>query len=86
MTAAADDHPLAALGRALGLGALILGGALVLAFAAAAAVVIGVMIAGAALALRLAPRPARVRTGPVVLDARQTPAGWVVETGAKRKS
>lgn len=85
MTAAADN-PLSALGRALGLGVLICGALVVAAFAAAAALVIGLMIAGAALALRFTPRPARARTGPEVLDARATPNGWVVETETQRKS
>ena len=86
MNAAADDSPLTALGRAIGFGVLIVGATVVFAFAAVAALVVGLMIAGAALALRLAPRPARQASGPDVLDAHPTPAGWVVETGTKRKS
>ncbi|MGE0594984.1 MAG: hypothetical protein AB7P07_01355 [Hyphomonadaceae bacterium] len=84
--AAQNDRPLSGLGRALGLGLLAAGAAVALAFAAAAAIVIGLMVAGAALALRFFPRQASAQAGPHVLDARQTPAGWVVETGAKRKS
>ena len=77
--------PLAVLGRALGLGALIVGAAFLAVFAAAAAVVVGLMVTGAALALRFAPRPVRVRSNDV-LEARRTPNGWVVEAAAKRKS
>jgi len=89
MTANAADFGSAALSafaRAAGLLALAIGAAFALIFAFAAALVVGVMIAGAALAMRLLPRrkPA-VATGPVVLDAHRTPEGWVVETAAKRK-
>ena len=73
---------LSAFVRAAGLAALVFGAVLVFMFAAAAAVVIGLMVVGAAIALRLAPK--RVAQSDV-LDARNTPAGWVVET-ARRKS
>jgi hypothetical protein len=43
------------------------------------------MILGAAVAMRFAPR-AKPAGAPGVLEARRTPTGWVVETGAKRKS
>ena len=70
--------------RAAALAALVFGAVLAFMFAAAAAVVIGLMVIGAAIALRFAPK--RVRTTQTdVLDARRTPAGWVVET-ARRKS
>lgn len=71
--------------RAFGWAALIVGGALALVFAFAAAVVVGLLIAGAALALRFTPRPVEAGASDV-LEARRTPAGWVVETDAKRKS
>lgn len=70
--------------RAAGLAALVFGAVLVFMFAAAAAVVIGLMVIGAAIALGLAPKRAPT-TQSDVLDARPTPAGWVVET-ARRKS
>jgi hypothetical protein len=89
MTANAADFGSAALSafaRAAGLLALTVGAALAFVFAFAAALVVGVMIAGAALAMRIWPRRrAAVATGPVVLDAHRTPQGWVVETAAKRK-
>lgn len=66
--------------RALGLAMLTLGAVLALVFAFAAALVVSVMVAGAALAMRLWPaRPSRSRT----LDARRTPSGWVVEDGGR---
>lgn len=71
--------------RALGWTALLVGGALAFMFAFVAAMVVGLLIAGAAIALRFTPRPAAAG-GPDILEARQTPAGWVVETDAKRKS
>lgn len=89
MTAAADfgSAALSAFLRAAGLLALTIGVALALVFAFAAALVVGLMIAGAALAMRLWPRrrakPAR--SGPEVLDARRTPTGWVVETDPSRR-
>lgn len=88
MTANAADFGSAALsafGRAAGLLVLAIGVALALVFAFAAALVVGVMIAGAALAMRIWPRRKPAASGPVVLDAHQTPAGWVVETAARRK-
>jgi hypothetical protein len=90
MTANATDFGSAALNaflRAAGLVALAIGTALALVFAFAAALVVGLMIAGAALAMSLWPRRAAPATSaPDVLEARHTPAGWVVETSAKRKS
>lgn len=74
---------LSAFVRAVGLAALVFGAVLVFMFAAAAAVVIGLMVVGAAIALRLAPKRPETQTD--ILEARQTPAGWVVET-ARRKS
>lgn len=89
MTANAADFgstALSAFARAAGLLALAVGAGLALIFAFAAALVVGVMIAGAALAMRVWPRrKAAAAQGPVVLDARRTPEGWVVETAAKRK-
>ena len=89
MTANAADFGSAALGafaRAAGLLALAVGAALAFIFAFAAALVVGVMIAGAALAMRIWPRREAAKAqGPVVLDAQRTPEGWVVETAAKRK-
>ena len=89
MTANAADFGSAALSaflRAAGLVALAVGSALALVFAFAAAVVIGLMVGGAALAMRLWPRrkPAAAAS-PGVLDARRTPDGWVVETFVSRK-
>jgi hypothetical protein len=81
MTANAADFGSAALNafaRAAGLLALAIGAAL--------AVVVGVMIAGAALAMRFWPRRnVAGASGSAVLDAHHTPEGWVVETAAKRK-
>ena len=81
---APHDTTLAFLARVAGVAVLAAGVALALAFAAAAAVVIGLMIAGAAIALRFTPQPARVRAE--TLEARRTPAGWVVETRTRRPS
>lgn len=86
MTSTADfgSSALHGFARALGLVALSVGVALALVFAFAAALVVGLMIAGAALAMRIWPR--RVETGPAeVLEARRTPSGWTVESAAKRK-
>lgn len=87
MTANAADFGSAALSaflRAVGLVALAVGSALALVFAFAAAIVIGLMVAGAALAMRLWPRRRRAAS-PGVLEARRTPDGWVVETFVSRK-
>jgi hypothetical protein len=89
MTANAADFGSSTLGafaRALGLVGLAIGAALAFIFAFAAAVVVGLMILGAALAMRLAPNRRRAAGAPDVLDARRTPTGWVVETIAKRKA
>lgn len=76
----------ATLARAAGLALLVVGAGLALMFAFAAALVVGLLILGAAVALRFFPGK-RVEAGaPGVLDARQTPDGWVVETHAQRKS
>lgn len=68
MTANAADFgsaALSALMRAAGLVALAIGAALAFVFAFAAALVVGVMIAGAALAMRIWPRrKATSATGP----------------------
>jgi hypothetical protein len=71
-----------ALVRALGFAVLAIGTVLALMFAFAAALVVGLMIAGAAVAMRIWPQ----RNEPEILEARRTPAGWVVESAAKRKS
>jgi hypothetical protein len=89
MTANAADFGSSALSaflRAVGLVALAVGAALALVFAFFAALVVGLMIAGAALAMRLSPRRRRdaAPKQPGVLEARRTPTGWVVETVAKR--
>lgn len=85
-TADFGSSALSAFARAAGLVVLAIGAVLALMFAFAAALVVGVMIAGAALAMRIWPRrKAAAPTGPVVLDAHRTPQGWVVETAAKRK-
>lgn len=88
MTANAADWGSSALNaflRAAGLLALAVGAALALVFAFAAALVVGLMIAGAALAIRLWPRKNAV-SADGVLEARRTPNGWVVETTANRKA
>ncbi|MES1200575.1 MAG: hypothetical protein ABUS57_03905 [Pseudomonadota bacterium] len=79
------DHPspFGAALRALGLSLLGLAAILAFVFAAAAALVIGLVVAGAALALHFMPR--RVAPTPDVLEARKTPTGWVVETNAQRR-
>jgi hypothetical protein len=79
------DSALSSLGRGLAFAGLIIGSAVAFAFAAAAAVVVGLMILGAAIALRLAPQPVRAGNRDI-LEARQTPSGWVVEAGPQRKS
>lgn len=90
MNATATDFGANALGaflRATGLLVLALGAALALVFAFFAALVVGLMIAGAALAMRLWParkRPATGASGPETLEARRTPDGWVVETFSTR--
>jgi hypothetical protein len=84
ITADQGSTMLTALLRAVAFLTLGLGFALLLVFAAAAAVIVGLMIAGAALALRFAPRPLEAKAGGV-LDARRTPAGWVVEGLTRRQ-
>lgn len=87
MTATADfgSSALSAFARAAGLLALAVGAALALVFAFAAALVVGLMILGAAIAMRFTPRRKQA-AGADLLEARRTPTGWVVETGASRKS
>jgi hypothetical protein len=86
MNATAAENPaaaaLSAAVRVLGLAALVIAGALIFAFAAATVVVLGLVVAGAALALRFAPRPKQA--SPQVLDAHETPNGWVVEMRTRR--
>lgn len=85
MTAAADfsSSALSALLRALGLVLLAVGAAFAFLFAAAAALVVAAMVVGAGLALRFWPR----REGAEgVLEARRTPAGWIVESATKREA
>ncbi len=86
MNATADfgSTALSAFARAAGLLALAVGAALALVFAFAAALVVGLMILGAAIGLRFAPRPKRAPAGSNVLEARRTPSGWVVETSTRR--
>ncbi|HVY84883.1 MAG TPA: hypothetical protein VG943_07105 [Caulobacterales bacterium] len=67
--------------RLLGMTILGLAAMLAIVFAAAAALVIGLIVVGAALALHMAPPRAQ---DPKLLEARVTPNGWVVE-GAKRR-
>jgi len=86
-TADFGSTALSALLRALGLVVLAIGAALAFFFAFAAAVIVGLMVTGAAIALRFRPhRRERAAAGDEILEARRTPAGWVVETAAKRKS
>lgn len=88
MTATAEfgAGALSAFLRALALLGLAVGAALAFMFAFAAALVVGVMIAGAALAMRFWPRRSKPAAIPGVLEAHSTPDGWVVEGAAKRKS
>jgi hypothetical protein len=90
MTANAADFGSAALSaflRAAGLLALAIGAALALIFAFFAAMVVGLMIAGAALAMKIWPARRRAKPSPPgVLEAHRTPTGWVVETSTTRKS
>jgi hypothetical protein len=83
MTATAEFNTslLGALARAAGLALLAVGAALAFMFAFAAALAIGLLIFGAALAMRFWPHR---KSGSEVLEARRTPTGWVVETAAKR--
>lgn len=83
MTATAEFNSslLGALARAAGLALLAVGAVLAFMFAFAAALVIAVLVFGAALAMRFWPRR---KSGVEVLEARRTPTGWVVETAAKR--
>lgn len=89
MTANAADFGSAALNaflRAAGLAALAIGAALAFVFAFAAALVVGVMVAGAAITMRFWPRRRAARAAaPGVLEARRTPDGWVVETATSHK-
>jgi len=84
---AAETTPtaLGLLARIVGLALLVVAGAVVFAFAAAAALVIGLVVLGAAIGMRVTPQ-AKTSTGPETLDARHTPTGWVVETGMRRSS
>lgn len=86
MTAAADlgTATLNTFARFAGFVLLAIGSVLAFAFAFAAMLVVAVMVLGAAIAMRLAPRR-QSGEGPL-LNARHTPAGWVVETGARPKS
>jgi hypothetical protein len=90
MTANAVDFGSAALSafmRAAGLVVLAIGAAFAFIFAFAAALIVGLMVTGAAVAMRLWPRQRKpASTGPEILEARCTPAGWVVETLGRRKS
>ncbi len=88
MNASADfgSTALSAFVRAAGLLVLTIGAALALMFAFAAALVVGIMILGAAIAMRLAPRRSRNAGGVEVLEAHRTPAGWVVETATRSKA
>jgi len=87
MNATADfgSTALGAFARAAGLLALAVGAALALAFAFAAALVVGLMILGAAIAMRFTPRRRTAAGGPEVLEARRTPTGWVVEAATRPK-
>lgn len=90
MTANAVDFGSAALSafmRAAGLVILAIGAAFAFIFAFAAALIVGLMVTGAAVAMRVWPRrkPAQA-AGAEILEARRTPAGWVVETLGQRKS
>lgn len=75
----AASSTMSLIGRVLALAMLVIGSMLAVVFAAAAAVVAGLLVLGAAIALRFAPKRARAG-GSETLDARRTPDGWVVET------
>lgn len=84
-TADLGSAAVSALLRAVGLLALAIGAAFAFVFAFAAALIVAVMVAGAALAMRFWPRRREaVASTPGVLEAHQTPNGWVVETKARR--
>lgn len=85
-TADFGSNALSALLRALGFVVLTIGAALAFFFAFAAAVIVALMVTGAAVALRFWPRRRVVNAEDDVLEAHRTPTGWVVETAAKRKS
>lgn len=84
MTLASEfgNSTLSVLMRWAGFALLAVGAALALMFAFAAALVVGVLILGAGLAMRFAPAR-REHDGATVLQARATPNGWVVETTAR---
>ena len=86
-TTAADVSAalIATLARAAGLALLVVGAGLALMFAFAAVLVVGLLIFGAALALRLFPGKRREASGDGVLEAHRTPDGWVVEARAERR-
>lgn len=88
MTATADfgASTVNAFLRAIGLALLAAGALLAFAFAFVAMLVIGLMILGAAIAMRLTPRRPAPSATSEVLEARNTPSGWVVEMSAIRKS
>lgn len=88
MTAAVDlgTATLSTFARVAGLLLLAIGSVLAFVFAFAAMLVVGVMILGAAIAMRLMPRRAAAAAESRVLEARRTPTGWVVEGAAKPKS
>jgi len=74
--------------RLLAMTALAAGAALAIVFAFAAALVVAVMVGAAALALRWWPqarRTSKASSAPEILEARRTPAGWVVEGAMRAK-
>jgi uncharacterized protein (DUF58 family) len=85
MTATADfgSSALAMVARIAAFTLLAIGAGLALMFAFAAALVVGLMILGAAIAMQLTPK--RASAGDGLLEARRTPTGWVVETAARPK-
>ena len=87
MTAAADlgTATLNSFVRAAGFLLLLAGSVLAFMFAFAAMIVVAVMVLGAAIAIRLMPAR-RDGAGARILEARETPAGWVVEAVARPKS
>lgn len=88
MTANAADFGFNAVGaflRAAGLVVLAIGAVLAFVFAFAAALVVGAMVVGAAIAMRVWPRRNASASGKGdTLEAHRTPDGWVVETRAKQ--
>ncbi len=87
MTASVADFGSTAINafiRACGAALLAIGAALALMFAFVAAAIVGVLVAGAALAMRMMPKRPAPAGGPETLEARRTPFGWEVESPRRK--